>query len=194
MYDSLRAHIAKYIELSEEEFSRCTALFIPKKIRKKAFLLQEGDVCRHLAFVTEGCLRSYTVDPKGDEHVVQFAIEGWWISDLFSFLTGEPGVFYIDALENSEMLLIDRASYEKLCTDVPKFERFFRMILQNNYIATHRRISATLSMSAEEQYLRFVASFPDIVKRVSQLHIASYLGITPEALSRIRKNLSAKKP
>lgn len=193
MFEPLRSHIARYIELTDEEFERCTQLFIPKKVRKRGFLLQEGDVCKQIAFVTKGCLRSYTVDSKGDEHVMQFAIESWWISDLYSFLSGEPGTYYIDALEDSELLLIDNGSYERLCTDVPKFERFFRLLLQNNYIATQRRIAASLSMSAEDQYLHLLRSYPNIIKRVSQRHIASYLGITPEALSRIRKRLSEKK-
>ena len=193
MYEVLRSHIAKYIDLSQEEFTHCTTLFIPKKVRKKAFLLQEGDVCKHIAFVGKGCLFAYTVDLKGDEHVVQFAVESWWISDMYSYLTGEPATYHIQALEDSEVFLLDRTAREQLSTDIPKFERFFRLLLQNNYIATHRRITASLGMSVKEQYLQFVKKYPAIAQRVPQRHIASYLGITPEALSRIRKHISEKK-
>jgi CRP-like cAMP-binding protein len=192
MYEVLKSHIAKYVQLTEEEFERATRLFIPKKIRKRGFLLQEGDVCKHIAFVTKGCLRSYSVDEKGVEHVLQFAVEEWWISDLYSFLTGEPATSYIDALEDSELLLIDNPSFEKLQTELPKFERFFRLLLQNAYIATQRRINASLSLSAEKRYLELIGSCPTISQRVPQRHIASFLGVTPEALSRIRKRLFDK--
>ncbi len=146
---------------------------------------------QYLAFVTKGCLRSYTIDKKGEEHIVQFAPEGWWITDLYSFLTGKEATYFIDALEDSDVLLMDAAAYEKLCKTVPKFERYFRILLQNNYIATHRRVVASISLSAEEQYLQMLEEFPAIVQRVAQRHIASYLGITPEALdSRIRNRIA----
>jgi CRP-like cAMP-binding protein len=138
-------------------------------------------------------MRAYSVDQKGEEHIVQFALEGWWISDLYSFLTGKPSTYDIEALEESDVLLIDLPSYEKLCTTVPAFERYFRILLQNNYIATHRRLLASISLSAEEQYVQLINDYPTIVQRVAQRHIASYLGITPEALSRIRGRM-AKHP
>lgn len=186
MFDSLREHVSRRVHLSDDEFPVCASLMIPKRLRKGTFLVQEGDVCKYLGFITRGCLRSYSVDKKGDEHVVQFGLEGWWITDLYSFLTGSPAEHFIDALEESDILLIDAASYEKLCTSVPKFERYFRILLQNNFIATHRRVLASISLSAEEQYRQLVEQYPMIVQRVAQRHIASYLGITPEALSRIR--------
>jgi CRP-like cAMP-binding protein len=192
MFEALRSHIAKYIDLSEEEFALGTAFFIPKKIKKKHFLLQEGEVCRHLAFVNKGCLRTYSIDDKGEEHVVQFAIEDWWINDPYSYLTGEPSAYNIDALEDSELLLLDRRSFEKLTLELPKFERFFRLLLENKFIAHQRRISAALSASAEERYLNFLKTYPAFARRIPQRHIASYLGITPEALSRIRRNLRQK--
>lgn len=193
MFEALRLHIAKYIDLSEEEFVRCTAFFIPKKIRKTHFLLQAGEVCRHMAFVSKGCLRSYSIDDAGEEHVVQFAIEDWWMTDPYSYLTGEPSGYNIDALQDSDLLLLDRSSYEKLPIELPKFERFFRMLLENKYIASQRRITAALSASAEERYLNFIKTYPAFAQRIPQRHIASYLGITPQSLSRLRKELSEKK-
>lgn len=190
MFDRLREHVSHLVPLTPDEFPLCTALMIPKRVRKGAYLLQEGEVSKYLAFVTKGCLRSYGIDKKGGEHIVQFALEGWWITDLYSFLTGKPGVYFIDALEESDVLLIDSASYEKLCTTVPKFERYFRILLQNNYVATHRRLLASIGLSAEERYLQMLDEHPTIIQRVAQRHIASYLGITPEALSRIRNRIA----
>jgi CRP-like cAMP-binding protein len=190
MFDQLRNHVSKRISLSSDEFPLCTSFLVPKRIRKDAFLLQQGEIANYLAFVTKGCLRAYTIDKKGEEHIVQFALEGWWITDLYSYLTSSVSTYYIDALEDSDVLLMDAASYEKLCTTVPAFERYFRILLQNNYIATHRRIVASISLSAEEQYLQLLNEYPTIIQRVAQRHIASYLGITPEALSRIRHRIA----
>jgi CRP-like cAMP-binding protein len=190
MFDRLREHFLKQISLTDEEFPFCTSFMLPKRIRKDTYLVQEGEHSKYLAFVTKGCLRSYTIDKKGEEHIVQFAPEGWWITDLYSFLTGKEATYFIDALEDSDALLIDAASYEKLCESVPKFERYFRILLQNNYIATHRRVVASISLTAEEQYLQMLQEFPAIVQRVAQRHIASYLGVTPEALSRIRNRIA----
>ena len=191
-FDALHDHLERYIDLTDEAFAASAKHFTPRKIRKSHFLLQEGEVCRDLAFVAEGCLRLYSIDADGKEHIVQFAFDGWWISDLYSFLTGEPSIYYIDALETSDLLLIDRAGYESLCADDPKFDRFFRLLLQNHHIATHRRIRASLSMSAEEMYLYLLEIYPDVTQRVAQRHIASYLGLAPESLSRIRKHLVEK--
>lgn len=192
MFKLLHAHIKKRIHVSEGEFSLCTKFFTPRKIKKRQFLLQEGDVCKHLAFVTSGCLRSYTIDHKGEEHIIQFAIEDWWISDLHSFLAGSPATHNIDALQDSEVLLLEHSARDALLDAVPKLERFFRMLLEANYIATHKRIDDSLSASAEERYLAFVKTYPALVELVPQNQIASYLGITPQSLSRIRKELSQK--
>lgn len=193
MFDVLHRHITRYIDLSDDEFSTWARYFTSAKVRKSHFLLQEGEVCKHLAFVAAGCLRSYTVDPGGKEHVVQFALEDGWISDFYSFLTAEPSTSFIDALEDTDVLLVDRAGYEQLCTDVPAFNRFFRLLLQNHHIATHRRIASSLSMSAEEQYLHLIETNPSLIQRVPLRHIASYLGLAPESLSRVRKQLTEKR-
>ncbi|GAB4014387.1 Crp/Fnr family transcriptional regulator [Spirosoma migulaei] len=186
MYDRLQTHIARLVDLTEDEFTFLKTLFIPKKLRRKHYLLQEGDICKYITFVDKGLLRAYTVDSKGTEHIVQFAPEGWWTSDMYSFLTGERSDYTIEALEDAELLLVDRANMERMVSGVPKMERYLRIMLQNNYVATHRRIVLSLSQSAEEKYTEFVQRYPEIVQRVPQHMIASYLGITPAFLSRIR--------
>ena len=190
MFDRLRDHVSRLVPLTDSDAPLCSSFMIPKRVRKGAYLVQEGEVSKYLAFVTSGCLRSYTIDKKGEEHIVQFAFEGWWITDLYSFLTGKPGNYFIDAMEESDVLLLESAAYEKLCTTVPRFERYFRLLLQNNYIATHRRVLASISMSAEERYLQMIQEYPNIGQQVALRHIASYLGITPEALSRIRNRIA----
>lgn len=193
MFDFLYQHINKKVSLTDEEWKIITSLFIPKKVRKKQYILQAGDVSEYMIFVNKGCLRSYTVDEKGDEHIVQFAIEGWWIGDMNSFLTGEPATFNVDALEDSEVLLLDFDSQEKIFDLVSKFERYMRLLLQSNYVAMHRRLVSAISTTAEDKYLRMLKQYPDLVQRVPQHMIASYLGLKPETLSRVRKKLSTEK-
>ena len=192
MFDRLRSHVLKRIELTEAQFAESTRFFVSRTIRRKDFLFKAGEIGRYIAFVNSGCLRSYTIDKKGAEHVVQFAIEEWWIADLYSFLTNEPATYYIDALEDSKVLLLDRPSQEELCSQFPQYERFFRLLLERNYIANHRRIAATLSLSAEERYLFFLQTYPQFLERLPQHQIASFLGIAPESLSRIRRRLVRK--
>lgn len=189
----LYKHIQRRVALTPDEREACEQFFLPRTIRKRQFLLQEGEVCRHIAFVTSGCLRAYTVDHKGEEHVIQFAIEDWWISDLHSYLTGTPGTYTIDALQDSRVLLLEKDGRDRLLEAVPRMEKFFRLLQEANYVATHRRIQETLSASAEERYLTFLATYPALAEKVPQQHIASYLGITPQSLSRIRKDLAQKR-
>ena len=193
MFDVLRTHVSKKIDLTEEEFERCTAYFTPKKLRKKQFLLREEEVCKHQAFVAKGCLRSYTIDAKGKEHVMVFAVEGWWLSDMHSYLTGEPATYNLDALEDTEVLLLKKTDDEQLCLDIPKFERYFRLLYRNSLASWLRRTDASLSLTAEHKYTWMLKTYPNIVQRIPDHQIASYLGITPESLSRVRKDLSRKK-
>lgn len=193
MTSLLHAHILKRINITDAEFSRCLSFFTQKKLKKHQFFLQEGDVSRYLGFVTKGCLRVYTTDPKGDEHVIQFAIEDWWVSDLTSFLSGKPSTSNIDAIEPSELLLLEKNDREKLLAAVPGMERFFRLLQEANYVVTHKRINESLSASAEARYLSFIKTYPALVRRIPQNQIASYLGVTAQSLSRIRKELSLKK-
>ncbi len=188
----LRAHFEKRIHLTDAEFKRCMSFFTPRTFKRRQFLLHEGEVCRSFAFVVEGCFREYTIDHKGEEHILQFAIEDWWISDLESFLGGSASRVNIDAVHNTEALLLEKSARDNLLEAVPKMERFFRLLLEANYVASRRRINESLTASAEERYLTFLKTYPALVEQVPLNQIASYLGITPQSLSRIRKDLSLK--
>ena len=187
MYDLIFQNIAHHIQLNEDEKKYFTSLLKPRKIRKKQYLLQAGEVSRFENFVTKGLLRAYTVDNKGQYHIAMFGMEGWWISDLYSFLTETPATQYIDALEDSEVLSIEKPDLEKLYLEVPKFDRLFRKLLQNAFVANQQRILAGISQTAEEQYLAFIKKYPSLEQRIPQHQIASFLGITPETISRIRR-------
>lgn len=193
MFELLRKSITDKIQLTDAEWSICQTFFAPKKLRKKQYFLQEGDICQYTAFVEKGSMRSYSIDDKGNEHILQFALEGWWITDMYSFYSGEPSTYHIDALEDCELLLISRLQQESMMEAVPKMERYYRILLQNRLINMQRRLSGNLSFTAEQKYQWLLQSFPDIFQRVPQHMIASYLGITKETLSRIRSR-SAGKP
>jgi CRP-like cAMP-binding protein len=190
MFEFFFETISKTIELSESDKRVLRNNYLVKKLKKRQFFLQEGDVCKYAGFITRGCLKTYTIDKNGDEHVFQIAIEGWWVSDMYSHLTGEPATFTIEALEDCELLILDLEARETIFKQIPNYERFHRILLERNYVATQRRVNSMLSSSAEERYLAFINKYPQIVQRVPQLVIASYLGIAPESLSRIRKHLS----
>jgi CRP-like cAMP-binding protein len=193
MFELLFQKFAEKIELTEEEKNLSRSFFVPRKLRKKQYLLQEGDVCKYVAFVEKGLLRSFTVDDKGHEHITQFAFEGWWIADQVSFLTGEPSEYNIEALEDCELLLLTRQAEDEMLAKIPKFERYFRILLQNNLIATQKRLASSLSQTAEERYNELISVCPDTLpKRLPQHMLASFLGISPETFSRIRKQMSLK--
>ncbi|HEV8504887.1 MAG TPA: Crp/Fnr family transcriptional regulator [Chitinophagaceae bacterium] len=181
------------IELTEEEKKLSQSFFIQKKLRRKQYLLQEGDVCKYIAFVEKGLLRSYTVDDKGNEHITQFAFEGWWISDQYSYLTGEPSEYNIEVMDDCALLLLTKQKEEEMLEKIPKFERYFRILLQNNLIATQKRLVSSLTQTAEERYNEFISACPTTLPhRIPQHMLASYLGVTPETISRIRKQMSLK--
>src|SRR5688572_10554949 len=185
MFELLKKKTNSITEIKEEEFSYFKSLFAPKKLRKRHYLLQEGDVCVYQAFVEKGLLRSYTVDEKDNEHILQFASEGWWMADLSSYLNGEPSHFNIDALEDSELLLLSKSSWEQAMEKIPALEHYFRIILQNHLVATQKRLLQSLAETAEEKYNRFLKTYTECLQRMPQHMIASYLGITRETLSRV---------
>jgi CRP-like cAMP-binding protein len=193
MYELFFQKLNEKIAFSEDEQEIIKSYLTPKKIRKKQYLLQEGDVCRAIAFVEKGALREYTVDEKGTEHIFQFALEGWTISDLYSFMTSNPATYNIDALEDSELVLITKSAQEEILKKVPKFETYNLMQLTGAYLAMQKRITSIISLSLEDRYVYLTKLYPDIVQRVPQHMIASYMGLTPETLSRIRKKISSNK-
>ncbi|MDQ2720533.1 MAG: Crp/Fnr family transcriptional regulator [Bacteroidota bacterium] len=192
MFELLLQSIKERVPITEEEFNFCKTLFIPKKLRRKQYLLQEGDISKFTAFVEKGMLRTFTIDEKGNEPILQFSMEGWWVADLYSFLTNEPSLFNIEALEDCELLLITKPSWDILLEKIPAFERYFRILIQNNLIALQRRLMGNMSETAEEKYTKLIHNFPNCVQRVPQHMIASFLGITPETLSRIRSQMAAR--
>ena len=189
MFEVLLKSITDKVSTTDEELEICKKYFTPKKLRKRQYLLQEGDVCNRLAFIEKGALFSYAVNEKGSQQVMQFAFEGWWISDLYSFFTSEPSRLNIEALEDSELLVLNREQHYQLLKDFPVYDTYTRILYQNSYIALQRGLGDTLGVTGEEKYSRLIKQYPAILNRVSQNLIASYLGITPETLSRIRKQL-----
>lgn len=187
----LLTNVSRHISLTRQEADIFRSLLTYRRLRKRQFLVQEGDVCRYESYVLKGCLRAYYIDRNGFEYTTMFAIEDWWISDLESLLKQTPATLNIEALEDTELLQIERAAHDTLLERVPKFERLFRLLLQNAYVAHQRRILGIISQSAQERYREFLQRYPQFVQRIPQKHIAGYLGITPEFLSRLRRGFRA---
>jgi len=192
-FNILKLYFKNKIEISDEEFDYWKSFFIHKEIKKNKFLLTEEDICRHIYFVTSGCLRSFTIDKNGNEHVIQFAPENWWISDLNSFSNEVSSLINIDAIVDTTILKIEKEYYNKLSIEFPKWNNLFMNLLQNSRGAYERRVLSYLNSSAEERYIHFIKHFSSIAPQIPQHMIASYLGITPESLSRIRKHISDNK-
>ncbi|HEY0670312.1 MAG TPA: Crp/Fnr family transcriptional regulator [Sphingobacteriaceae bacterium] len=185
-------NVTKHISLTPSELDFYTSLFEIRKLKKKEFLFRSGSVCKHEYFVSKGCLRTFTVDKDSVEHTAMFAIEDWFTGDIYSFLTGLPSKNNIMAIEESEVLLLSKKNWEKLLEQVPKFEKLYRIKFQNSFIALEQRMMLSLSDSAEERYLHFIEKYPMFEQRIPQKYIASYLGITPEFLSVIRRKIAGK--
>jgi CRP-like cAMP-binding protein len=188
-FDLLISSISKRISLTIEEIAFFTSLLKSKFLANGEFLLREGDICKHESFVVKGCLKTYYLDENGLEHIIDFSIEEWWADDLYSLLTQTASKSNIKAIEDTDILQIGKTDLELLYQKIPKFERFFRILFQNAYIAQRDQINLALSASAEERYILFLEKKPYAEKRFSQKDIASYLGITPQFLSTLKKRL-----
>jgi CRP-like cAMP-binding protein len=187
--DLLIANISKHVSLTPDEVVFFTSLLQSKSLKTGEFLLREGDVCRYEAFVTKGCLKTYYLDKNGSEHIIDFSIEEWWADDLYSFFTQTASKSNIKAIEPTDILQISKNNLEILYRQLPKFERFFRILFQNAYITQREQINLALAASAEERYLLFLKKKPYAEKRFAQKDIASYLGVTPQFLSTLKKKL-----
>ena len=188
-YQPLISHISQYIELSNGDIDNISAHVSHRRYLKGQYLVQQGDVCKHESFVVRGCLKTFRIDRDGQEHVLRFAIENWWAADLGSFVNQTPANYNVQCLEPTEVIQITHQDIELLYQLVPKLERFFRIIIQNAYVASENRVIRNFSMTAKERYLDFQQQYPNIERRVPQYLVASYLGITKEFLSKIRNQL-----
>jgi len=187
------SNISGYIRLNEEEKAVFISLLKPMKLKRKQMLLKEGEICRYSSFVTQGCLRGYSVDENGFEHVLNFAPPNWWIADMYSLITQKPGMLNIEALEDTEILTLSKISQEELYVKVPVFERFFRIITENSLVSYQQRILDNLSLTAEERYNNFCKRYPTLITTLPSKQIASYIGVTPEFFSKIKHQLLLKK-
>jgi CRP-like cAMP-binding protein len=188
MYEALIKYFNSYTTnpLSEKEIESIENAFVHKKFRRKQYFLQEGEVCKHTAFIVKGAMRQYTVDDKGEEHIARLSIENWWASDRESLMKQIPSIYFIDAWEDTEALLITRDAFIDLIDHIPSLAEWMRNIDVNFAIASQRRLNAAISLSAEDRYHDLEKTYPEFLQRFPQHIIASYLGINRETLSRIR--------
>jgi CRP-like cAMP-binding protein len=191
---TLRSNIEKTIErsLTDAEFEGFAQLLFERSYDKKSTLVEEGQVCNHIYFVQQGSCYSYITDDHGEKHAIQFALEGYWISDLYSFFSHRTAIYSVETLETSNMLVLNKKNFQFACEKLPVFDRYFRILIQNAYVSLQYRLAKTNSEDAEKRYLDFTKKHPDFLQRIPQYLIASYLGIKPQSLSRIRHEAGKK--
>jgi CRP-like cAMP-binding protein len=192
IHDLILKNIARHISPSKEETDYFISLLVCKEVPKKTCLLKQGQACKNISYVHSGSLRAYHTAKNGKESTIMFAVADWWITDMFCFLNQKPAMVHIEAIEDSCLFQLSKENLETLFFEMPKFERFFRILMQNAYTREQLRIIENLSLPARERYDSFLTKYPHITQQVTQKQIASYLGITPEFLSAIRKNKSKK--
>ena len=186
MFQNINKYVLKCINLSATELEYFNSILEYKVIPKKTMLLQAGNVCNFEAYVIKGCIREYYIDNNGAEVTLQFAVEDWWVSDIASFQDQTISNMYIETLEECELLTLSRQSKEQLLSQIPRLERMFRMMIQRHLSVVQSRLFKTITNTASEKYLEFINRYPTIPQRVPQHYIASYLGISPEFLSKLR--------
>jgi CRP-like cAMP-binding protein len=192
MFETIDAFVAKYITLSSGELEFFHSLLRVKKVKKKQFLLQEGEVCDFEGFILKGCTRMYYLDKEGVETILLFAVEGWWVSDITSFADRKPSNLFIETIEDTEMLTMDYAGKTRLFERVPAFEHLFRLLVQRSLGVLQQRFYASVSQTAEERYKAFLEKYPLVAQRVPQHQIARYIGVSPEFLSKVRSTMFKK--
>ena len=190
MFQVFADYIKSRMPVSDQQLHDLSSLFTMKTAEKGKILLDMGEVCQYTYFVTRGCLRSYVIDEKGKEHILQFAIENWWISEQISFVNREPAMYFIDAVEDTEYVAMDHEGFEKFMQAFPGASEMNRKLQLNSLRSFQKRLISHLSATGEERYLAFIKTYPPLALRLPQKMIASYLGVTPESLSRIRKELA----
>jgi CRP-like cAMP-binding protein len=191
--DLILNNISGYIRLDDKDKAFFISLLKTIKLKRRQMLLKEGEICRFSSFVTRGCLRGFSVDENGFEHVLNFAPQNWWIADMYSLITQKPGVLNIEALEDTEILTLSKVSQQELYVKVPVFERFFRIITENSLVTFQQRLLDNLSLTAEERYNNFCRRYPTLVNSLPSKQIASYIGVTPEFFSKMRHIMLKKK-
>jgi len=192
--EPLLEYFDKSYPLNEDEKELVRTKFHSRLFRKRQYVLQEGNICTHINFVVRGCLRSYKIDEKGNIHILQFAAENHWINDLGSFHSVKPSALNIDALEDTVVLQISHDDLISLYIKAPKFDRIFRVLIENGFIRLQERLLHNITSTAEERYQSFLDLYPQLINRLSQVQIAAFIGVTPEFLSRIRNIRTKPKP
>jgi len=186
----LARHIRLKVDLSDAEMEIVASYFVEKELPKKTILFREGTIVDAIAFVVEGCLRSYSIDENGFEHILQFAPEGWWITDMLSVIKSQQSVLNVESVVDSKVLLIKRSTQDELFDKIPKMERFFRILTENALCATRQRVIEGMSLTAKDRYINFCETYPDtVVNSIPQKYVAAYIGVTPEFLSKMRSQL-----
>jgi len=195
MHNNIRKNIEAKINqrLTAAEFEKLSGWFVPVQLENKVQFVNENQISRNLYFVDSGATHTFIIDKKGELHTVQFGFEGYWIGDMYSFFSGKPAIFNVETLEPTTLFAMNYVDFEKACKQITKFEMFFRILVQNGYLNSLQRIASTFSEDAEQRYLSLIKKQPDLLQRVPQYLVASYLGIKPQSLSRIRQKLVKKK-
>ncbi|WP_295984206.1 Crp/Fnr family transcriptional regulator [uncultured Algibacter sp.] len=188
-HQALLDYINKHVNLTADEEAFLTSKVSYRKYLKGQYIVQQGDVCKYECFVISGCTKTFFVDEEGQEHIIMFAIEDWWASDLGSFITQTPADFSVQCIENTEFIMFSNDDIEDLYSEIPKLERFFRLIIERAFVASQKRLIRNFSLSAKDRYLYFKKQYPKIDQRIPQYMIASYLGVTKEFLSKIKGQL-----
>lgn len=185
-------NIAKHVSLTPEEQAHFLSKTETHTYKAKTILLSAGEVCKHSYFVNSGILRSFNINDNIVEHVLSFACAGWWMSDMYSYFSQKPGQLFIEVLEDAELVSLSKENQEQLFHDIPKLERFFRILIENSLVANQQRLMDNLSLPAEERFEKFCAKYRTLVHKVPQKQIASFIGVTPEFFSKMKARLLKK--